>query len=96
MKIYLTGADAVSDLHTNGFTNDFQLVGNELWWVQEKLCIKMGEFTILECHKIAERGSSVIVFGIITTDHNIKGILISHYKTHKAIAPSELVQSLLK
>ena len=96
MQIYLTDADAVSKLHKNGFTNDFQLVGNELWWVQEKLCIKMGEFTILECHKIAERGSSVIVFGIITTDHNIKGILISHYKTHKAIAHSVLANSIVK
>ncbi|MBC7827585.1 MAG: hypothetical protein H7122_07560 [Chitinophagaceae bacterium] len=96
MKIYLTGPDAVSDLHKNGFTNDFQLLGNELWFVQEKLSIRVGEFIILECHKITERGSSVIVYGIIATYHNIKGILISHYKGPKMITPSVLVKSLMK
>ena len=37
MKSYLDAAAAVSDLHRLGFTNDFQLSGNDLLLVQEGL-----------------------------------------------------------
>ena len=94
MNIYLSGSDAVSSLHKSGFTNDFDLLGNDLWWVQEKLSIRVGEFTILEYHKITERGSGLIVYGIVATYHNIKGILIHHYKEYKTITPPVIVKKL--
>jgi hypothetical protein len=44
MKTYLNGPDAISDLHKKGFENDFQLSGNDLFWVQENLFIRAGVF----------------------------------------------------
>jgi hypothetical protein len=54
MKVYLNGPDTVKKLHERGFTDDFHLTGNDLLWVQEKCLIRVGEFVILEYHKIIE------------------------------------------
>lgn len=83
MKIYLNEADAICDLHGKGFTNDFHLSGNDLLWVQENLLIRMGEFVIVEYHKMEES----IVFGIIALHHNIKGILLNRFNNSKAMSP---------
>src|SRR5689334_5829681 len=86
MKICLNSADAVSELHKKGFTDDFQLLGNVLLWVQGKIFIKSGEFVILECHTICgtkKRRKEFNVYGIVAPFHNSKGILISHTTRHK-------------
>ena len=44
MKTYSNNADAIYDLHKQGFTNDFHLAGNDLLWIQENLVIRMGIF----------------------------------------------------
>lgn len=99
MKIYLNGQDAVSGLHKNGFTNDFQLFGNDLLWVQENIFIRAEEFIILEYHKITELKRSkdeLVVFGIVIPHHNIKGILVNHYKSFKSITPPVLLRKLVE
>ncbi len=48
MKRFQNGSEAVSDLHKNGFTDDFQSFGNGIMWVQEQLFIGVGEFTITQ------------------------------------------------
>ena len=99
MKIYLNGSDAVSDLHRNGFTNDFQLFGNDLLWVQENILIRPNEFAILEYHRIIQHNNdigSVTVFGIVALYHNVKGILVNCYKGYLAITPPGLVNALNK
>ena len=83
MKIYSNGPDAIYDLHRKGFSNDFQLFGNDLLLVQENVSIRAGEFAILEYHKISGSKydkNEFIVFGIIALYHNEKGILIIHNK----------------
>jgi len=97
MKIYLNGPDAISDLHRHGFTNDFQLFGNKLLWIEEKVFISAAEFSILECHKIIEPDRSLdelVVFGIIAPYHDIKGILINHYKSYTTITPPVIARKL--
>jgi flagellar assembly factor FliW len=96
MKIYLNEPDAVSDLHKNGFTNDFQLSGNDLLWVQENFFIRDGEFDILEYHNITEVKSNeeFVVFGIIAPHHNIKGILVNHYKSYTNITAPVIIRKL--
>jgi len=90
MKIYLNKADAIYDLHKHGFTNDFHLAGNDLLCIQENLVIRMGEFVIVEYHRI--EGS--IVFGIVALHHNIKGILLSHRKLDSKDMSPLLVKKL--
>jgi len=97
MKIYLSPADAVSDLHKKGFTNDFQLIGNDLLWVQEKILIKIGEFAIVEYHKLIdaqEKMEQYIVLGIYAPWHNIRGILVNHYKRENGILPPVIKKKL--
>ena len=82
MKVYSNKIDAVVDLHKRGFTNDFQLFGNDLLWVQEGL-VRVGEFAIVRYQKIDD----LIVCGIIALHYNIKGILLSHCKHFSAVSP---------
>src|SRR5215510_1938773 len=97
MKAYSSSSDAVYDLHQRGFTNDFQLVGNDLLWVQEGMFVRAGEFAILEYHKIVlpkDNMNKEIVFGIAAPYHNIKGILLNHYKSYTDSTPPVLVKKL--
>jgi len=90
MKIYSNTADVIYDLHKQGFTNDFCIVGNDLLWIQENLFIRMGEFVIVEYHRIEES----IVFGIIALHHNIKGILLNRPKSNSKNISPVLVKKL--
>jgi hypothetical protein len=97
MKSYSNGPELIGDLHRNGFTNDFQLFGNDLLWIQEGIFIRAGEFDILEYHKIThpEDGTDqLVVFGIIAPYHNIKGILLNHYKCYTNTTPPILSKKL--
>ena len=97
MNTYLNGPDAISALHSKGFTNDFQLFGNDLLWVQEHAFIRAGEFAILEYHTIndpKDRMNQIVVFVIVAPYHNIKGILLNHYKSYTSITPPILVKKL--
>ena len=97
MNIYPNRTDVISDLHERGFTNDFQLIGNDLLWVQEKLFIRAGEFSILEYFKISDSSNKqdeIIIFGIIALYHNIKGILLDHYKSYSDVTPPVIVKKL--
>jgi len=81
MKIYLTAQEAVRDLHEYGFTNDLQVIGNNLYCVQKKNFIRDGEYIVLEYHKITEiiENEEYVVFGIVAPRHHIKGILLYHH-----------------
>ena len=97
MKAYFSSSDAISDLHSRGFTNDFQLVGNDLLWIQEGVFVRAGEFSILEYHQIMlpkKNMNKEIVFGIVAPYHNIKGILLNHYKSYTEVTPPVLTKKL--
>jgi hypothetical protein len=96
MKIVLTADEAVRQLHENGFTNDFQLFGNSLLWLQENIFIKEEEFFISEYHQITEPKTMVelVVFGVIVPSYNIKGILVNHYRSYTKTTPSVIVSKL--
>ena len=82
MKVSPKAVDTIVDLHIRGFTNDFQLFGNDLLWVQESL-VRVGEFAIVRYQKIDD----LIVCGIIALHHNIKGILLRHCKDFSDASP---------
>ena len=97
MKIYPNGPEAVYELHRKGFSNDFQISGNDLLWVQENVSIRAGEFSILEYYKISGSKydkNELFVFGIIALFHNIKGILITRKKSDTDCAPPVLIKKL--
>ena len=90
MKNYLSKVDLVAKLHRQGFTEDFQLMGNDMLWVQENISIRAGEFAIAEYYKIDE----YIVFGILALHYDIKGILLSRIKTNSNTMAPVLLKKL--
>lgn len=80
-------------MNNNGFTNDFQLFGNDLLWVQASRVIKVGDFAIVEYYKIDEAVGDFdkcIILGIFALRHNIKGILLCRFKTFSQDLPPVL------
>jgi hypothetical protein len=90
MKSYLNKTDVIVNLHSQGFTDDFKLAGNDLLWIQENIFIRVGEFAIVEYYKIEE----LIVFGIVALHHNIKGILLSRIKSDSNNMAPVLIKKL--
>jgi len=72
------------------YENETFAGGNDLLCMQENVVIRMGDFAIVEHHRI--RGS--IVFGIIASHHNIKGILLKRTKSYSRKMPPVLFKKL--
>jgi len=97
MKIYFTEQEAVCGLHENGFTHDFQIIGNDLLWVQEQVLVRAGDFAIKECHQFNNssiKGTGIIVFGIVSLYNNAKGILIRHFSKNCRKTPPVILKKL--
>src|SRR5262245_39784939 len=90
MNNYVNKADAIYDLHKQGFTSDFQLNGNDLLCVQEDVNIRMGDFVITEYHRVEE----CLVFGIIALHYGIKGILLSRSEFSTDTVPPSLIKKM--
>ena len=97
MLPYVSKNEAVEDLHRRGFNNDFQLFGNDLLWVQEKMFIRMGDFEITEYHHFFvphSKRTDMIVFGVCSYHHHIKGILLNDYPGCSRQTPPVIVKKL--
>jgi hypothetical protein len=82
MRIYSNYLHAITDFHDRGFCNDFVLFGDNLFCVQERLFIRADSFSIAECHQLAHpfgENEDLVIFGIVVSYQNIKGILMNHY-----------------
>ena len=95
MKIYLNRTEAVIKLHEKGYTEDFELFGNDLLWIQEKIFIRPKDFVIAEVHRFPEvDGNEVIVFGVIANAGSTKGILIKDCGKSESDTP-EIIRTKL-
>ena len=97
MNIYLTEEEAISSLHEKGYSNDFQLFGNDLLWVQRQVFIRAANFSIMECHRFfgqEQQGKEIIVFGIKVPKYNANGVLLNDYSGYTESIPPIIVQKL--
>ena len=97
MKIYLSKYDAIYGLHKSGYTHDFQIAGNDLLWIQEKIFVRAGDFVIDEYHQFSDhrrKGAGIIVFGVVVPSHGVKGILIRHYRTDCLKVPPVILKKI--
>lgn len=96
MNRYFSKSEAVIDLHERGFTEDFQLIGTNLLWIQRKIFLRKKDFSIVECHSFIDScGKETILFGVIANDFFASGVLINHYKSYTDKTPA-IIQSKLK
>jgi hypothetical protein len=97
MKTYVSKSEAVIDLHERGFTEDFQLFGNNLLWIQQKIFLRQKDFSIVECHRFLDAvGKETIIFGVISNSSLVSGILINHYKKYTDKTPAIIDNKLKK
>lgn len=89
MKVYTSEWEAISDLHERGFTEDFELSGDDLLWIQQKIIFQPGDFVISECHHFGySSGQELVIYTVLSDFYFAKGILLTHHKslTDKASA----------
>ncbi len=99
MTNYQFPNEAICDLHEKGYTCDFQLVGNDLFWIQEKIFVRAGDFSILHCHRFPQTNPNepdTVIFGIAAHGHNVKGILLNHYTSYTDKTPPVIKKKLLE
>jgi len=83
MEKYFGISEAVIDLHERGFTEDFQLFGMHLFWIQRKIFLKQKDFSIAECYIFIDSlVEETIIYGVIVNCSFAGGILINHYKNY--------------
>lgn len=83
MKKFIAKYEAIVDLHERGYSEDFQLTGNDLFWLQGKEKIKAEEFYITEYHLFFDTNpfrKQLAIFGVVAFCLELKGILIYHCK----------------
>jgi hypothetical protein len=90
MAGYKNFLSAIKELHDRGFTQDFVLFEQYLYWTQEKLFISPMDFSIEECHRFAfpaptNKRDDLVVFGVTAVSGHVKGILLNHYTYTTAI-----------
>ena len=96
MKPYLTKHDAVVGLHESGFTEDFELFGNDLLWIQGKIFLRPKDFSITEVHYFPElSGKETIIFGVYSHRFSTGGILFNHFKTYTDKLPPVISRKLI-
>lgn len=97
MKKYFSKSEAIIDLHERGFTEDFQLSGNDLLWIQRKTFVRQKDFSIVECHSISDSpGKETFILGVITNGLLASGILMNHCKSHSDKTPAIIHRKLKK
>lgn len=97
MKAYLSKSEAIIDLHERGFTEDFELFGNDLLWIQEKIFLRPRNFRITEAHRFLERsGNELVIFAVIANGSCTKGILMNHYKSYSDEIPPIINRKLIE
>lgn len=78
-------------LHELGFTEDFVLFGEELYWIQEKLFLRQTEFTLVLCLEVnypnAVRHEELVILGVHALPFGTKGILMNHYTFSQSSPP---------
>ena len=97
MNIYQNEQDAIYALHKKGYSNDFHLFGNDLLWIQKKIFIRPGNYSITECHRFRHpqhEGKEIIVFAIEVAAHNAKGIMLNDYAAYTMQTPPVIAKKL--
>jgi hypothetical protein len=97
MEKYITQAEAIIDMNERGYTSDFQLVDNDLFWVQGKYFMRAGDFSVTEYYHFSDsskRTRGLVVFGVIAFHHNLRGILINDYSKHSKLAAPVLLKKM--
>lgn len=101
IRSYETVSEAVNDLYKRGYTTDFKIHKEKECLICNKTSLQLSpdEFEIDETYRFegaTDPGDEMIVFGISSKQHNIKGIVINAYGVYSDSNTSKIVERLKK
>jgi hypothetical protein len=83
MKVYVSKREAIIGLHERGFTEDFEMSGDNVWWIQQKTFLSSMNFELMESYFFPdEKGKETIILAVMVNGYCAKGILILHQKNN--------------
>ena len=90
--------DTIVDLQTRGYSSDFIVMDNQLFCAQQKIFLRHDEFDINEVYsfKPSQTRQGTVLYGIISEQHAIKGILLTQPSTNKSAVPPVLFKKMGK
>ncbi len=98
---YDTASEAINDLIRRGYTTDFSLLNEKdcIICKQTTLELSPDEFDIDEIYRFegnTDPGDEMIVFGISSEAHHVKGILVNAYGMYSDSKTSNITRRLHK
>lgn len=96
MKRYLTLVEALDDLRSRGFTNDFDLKINYVECARLQIQLHPDDFEIAEVHRFegeTNPDDSAVVYAIEGKD-GLKGVLVDAYGVYANPLSAELLAKL--
>lgn len=96
MKNYITLSEAITDLQSKGYTEDFNLDENSIKWHAKKLSIPVTEFEVDQVHRFEGQTNpddSSVLYAISSPKNSIKGLLVDAYGVYSSLSP-EMIQKL--
>lgn len=97
MNDYSSMIDALNDLKARGYTLDFNLAKDSLHNSTADITLHPDDFEITEMHRFegaSDPGDNSIVYGITSTRHNIKGVLVDAYGVYSDDISEDLLRKL--
>ena len=90
--------DAIVDLQTRGYSSDFIVMDNQLFCAQQKIFLRHDEFDINEVYnfKPSQTRQETVLYGIISEQHAIKGILLTHSTQNTAQPLPSFLPAILR
>jgi hypothetical protein len=69
--------NVIMDLHRKGYTEDFKVSEGRIFWLQEKIYLNPGDYTVAESYIIKDsKGKKVNILGLRGSSIFANGILM--------------------
>lgn len=97
MAFYDTMVDALNGLKLRGFTTDFNMAFDSLQCTATGICLRPEEFEIVEHYRFegeTNPSDSSVVYGIVSKDGTMKGVLVNAYGTYSEAASDDMIRKL--
>ncbi|MEP7236327.1 MAG: phosphoribosylpyrophosphate synthetase [Ferruginibacter sp.] len=97
MISYDTVVDALTGLKERGYTTNFNIAFDKLMCSENKACLNVNEFEIVEMHRFEGNSNPAdedVVYAVESISGNIKGVITSAYGLYADSASTEMIRKL--
>jgi len=97
MKSYDTVTETVNGLKERGYKIDFNLAFDKLICSENKICLNVNEFKIVEVYRFegdSNPSDEDVVYAVESEDGKIKGVITSAFGLYADPVSDEMIQKL--